>query len=237
MAADNLGGSMSKDILLFSGGLDSLIAWYYLNEPKCLYVNLGHKYNIKERIATDSISKAVGMDLTVDNRLSMGDFEREDAYIPMRNSFLAHIASLYGDKIWIVAQKGEMDIPDRSPKFFNEITDLLKFLNGNLNIQVSTPFSDMTKTDMVSWYVEQGLPIDILKLTSSCYNGDRCGTCPACFRRWVSMELNSISEYYKVNPWETPLAQVYAQRAKEGYYNYQRTDEILLALKRKGVIS
>ena len=35
---------MSKDILLFSGGLDSYIAYFYLQNPTCLFIDLKHKY-------------------------------------------------------------------------------------------------------------------------------------------------------------------------------------------------
>jgi len=224
-----------KDVLLFSGGLDSLIAWYYLDYPTCLYVDLGHRYSVKEKLVTQTLAKNLGMKLIIDKRLNLADKEEPDAYIPMRNSFLAHVGALYGDRVWIIAQKGELDLPDRSPKFFNQITNLLQYLNRNPKISVNSPFFSHTKTDMVAWYVKNQLPVENLLLSTSCYKGTNCGTCSACFRRWVSLELNGIEEQYAADPWDSPLAQEYLDKVKQGLYEPTRAKEIIMALNKRGL--
>lgn len=234
---------MEKDVLMFSGGLDSLIAWFYLDKPKCVYCALGHKYQHKEFEAIDKLVDELAiwgeeMEVTVDKSLQLYDIEEEDANIPMRNSFLAHIGALYGDNIWLIVQKGETNIPDRTMNFFNNVTHLLRDLNENNEIEVDSPFWDMTKADMVNWYVEEGFPIGLLLKSSSCYSrmvGEHCGECSACFRRWVALSLNDIEEDYKVNPWETELAEEYLEKAHNGYYVEQRNEEIIRALRRKEV--
>lgn len=226
---------MEKNILLFSGGLDSLIAWYYLDKPVCLYVDIGHRYNKTEKESIQRVAKLTEMTIIIDRRIYLGDQERGDAFIPMRNSFLLHTAALYADNIWIAIQKGEMEIPDRSDKFLEAIGSLLSFLQER-EIKVDTPFREMTKTEMVRWYLERGHPVEALYTTTSCYNGNSCGECAACFRRWVSMELNGLTECYRIDPWTTPLAKEYLKRAKKGRYDEERNNEILMALKRKHII-
>ena len=219
-----------KEILLFSGGLDSFIAWHFLKKPECLYVDIGHRYHLQEMEAAMRLYHVTGLKVTIDRKLILTELEKEDAFIPMRNSFLAHIAALYGDKIWLIVQKGELEIPDRSVLFMERISQLLTQLNGR-DISVDSPFIGMTKTDMVKWYIEQGLPVDHLKLTMSCYNGNNCGYCPACFRRWVAFKLNGIEENYLVDPWKTTLAKRYKEAAINGVYDKSRCMEILKALE------
>ena len=227
----------NKDVLLFSGGLDSLVAWYYLDKPKCLYVDLGHKYSEREKKAIGNLKELINIDITIDDRLNLGDVEEFDANIPMRNSFLAHIAAIYGERIWLIVQKGETNIPDRSMDFYNDVTYLLRGLNENNEIEVDSPFWKMTKADMVGWYIDDGYPKEVLLASRSCYNDyDKpCGFCPACFRRFVALELNGLKEDYEIIlPWETTTAQHYWERAKNEEYCNQRNIEIIEALRKKG---
>lgn len=227
---------MGKEILLFSGGLDSLVAWYYLGKPTCLYIDLGHRYSIREKRAIHEIKEKTGMKVIIDSRLNLGKEEKPDAHIPMRNSFLLHMAALYGDVLWLVVQKGELNIPDRSRLFISEIQFLLRYLNNNPKIKVGSPFLDMTKTQMVKWYLDNGHPVDVLLSSSSCYNGNNCGYCAACFRRWISLELNGIEEKYKfVEPWNSEIAKEYLKRVHEGKYEPDRADDIIIALEKRGV--
>ena len=85
-------------ILLFSGGLDSYIAWDYLGRPKTLYFDIGHKYCVHE---IERIKELVP-DTIIDSRLRLSDWEEKDANIPMRNVFFVMMASFYGDRIVLV---------------------------------------------------------------------------------------------------------------------------------------
>jgi 7-cyano-7-deazaguanine synthase len=232
-------------ILLYSGGLDSYIGWHFLDRPRTVYIDIEHRYRFNEL-------KAIGVTIpetkVIYRRLYLGDVERPDAYIPMRNAFLLLATALEadmekGEQIAMVVQKGELDLEDRTPWFFHTMSTILSTLN-KCNMRVISPFFDMTKTDMVKWYVTQRLPIKDLKRTWSCYNPSPdiatggyipCGACGACFRRWVAFELNGIQETYTMNPWETRLAEEYIQKMKAGKYDEQRTDETFRALKSVGV--
>jgi len=223
-------------ILLYSGGLDSYIAWEFLKRPKTLYVDLGHRYAALER---NAIRKTIPETIIEKRRVYLGDVEEEDAHIPMRNAFLVLAAALYDAEIALVVQKGEMDIPDRSPEFFAQMSQLLRTLRGREG-RVFTPFPHLTKTQMVKWYVEQGLDPEALKRTWSCYKAappeKHCGRCSACFRRWVALSNNGITEEYQYPPWKWEGVEDYLRRMNAGLYDAERTEETFRALKRVGVL-
>ena len=221
-------------ILLFSGGLDSYIAWEYLDRPKTLYVALGHRY---QDLELESV-KSLVPDTIIDDRLRLGDLEEEDAHIPLRNAFLALVGSLYDDEVALVVQKGEMDIPDRSPKFFYRMTQLLSTLKAPRGVRFFTPFWNWTKTQMVKWYLEAGHDPAKLLATRSCYtrtaSGKPCGRCSACFRRWVALVNNDLHEDYEhdILSWEGVTR--YVERMKAGEYDPVRAEETFAALRRAG---
>lgn len=180
-------------ILCFSGGLDSFVAYHYLNKPKTIYFDLGHRYVGNEvKVVRKLLPNTI-----IETGLNLSRWEARDANIPMRNLFLSAYAALYDPEVVLVVQKGEMDIPDRSPTFFNMMTFNISFLTGK-NCVVSTPFYDMTKTQMVAWYIKEGCNVRKLLETRSCYGVKDlpCGECSACFRRWVALTNNGISEVY-----------------------------------------
>ena len=226
---------MSKEILLFSSGMDSYIAWLYLNKPDCLYVDLGHRYARKEKDALHWFVDQ-GMKLGVDNRLFLGDIEKEDANIPMRNMFLAMIGSLYGDVIYIIAQKGEMDIPDRSEGFYKSASEMLTLLWEKPK-KVITPLADMTKAQMAKWYMDNTeLSMrDLMEKTVGCYSSKEghCGECSACFRKFCAFAaIGSNCEYIfekDIRKWKGIKA--YVKKLKKGKYDAQREAETIQVLK------
>lgn len=227
-------------LLLFSGGLDSFIGWHYLSRPDCLYIDLKHKYAGVEKERIKLLQTKLNIKVKYDRRLVLRDKEESDGNIPMRNSFLCHIAALHGGEwIYLIVQKGETHSPDRSINFLTKTQKLLSDMLEK-EITIETPFLNMSKVDMVKWYREQGLSTENLLLTTSCYNiggnnGNQCGYCSACFRRWVAFELNDLQEEYYINPWDTELARRYLAAARSGEYKEQRAEEIISALERKGI--
>ena len=221
-------------ILLFSGGLDSYIGWHYLGRPKTLYVALGHRYVTHE---IEAIRKTIPTTI-IDDRLNLADWEEKDANIPLRNAFLIMIASHYDKDVVLVVQKGEMTIPDRSPKFFNEFGEWLTFLWGNTTCTISTPFFQMTKTQMVAWYIQDANLKEDLLSTRSCYSpGDLpCGACAACFRRWVAFINNGLTEEYENDITKYSGIKDYVDKMKRGQYDQQRTEETFYALRKVGII-
>lgn len=218
-------------ILLFSGGLDSYIAWHYLRNPKTLYCAIGHRYQLQE---IDAISTLIPNTI-IDGRLNLHDWEEEDANIPMRNAFFFMIASHYDDEICLVVQKGEMSIPDRSSKFFASFGSWLSWMRDK-PIKIFTPFDEMTKTQMVEWYIGQGLNVSELLLTRSCFANytSACGACAACFRRWVAFTNNGFSEHYINDILEYDQIPVYIEKMNRLKYDELRTEETFNALRQAG---
>jgi len=191
-----------KTVVLFSGGVDSFLAWERLNHPDLLYVNLGHRYAEFEWAAiSEKLSSQGGpIDSTLVKYVNcnwMQVYEKPDAEIPGRNLQLALVAASLGyNFIGLVCQKDERSIPDRSRAFFNATSDLLSSLFGR-QILLDPVFADMDKTDMIGWYLNQPIEggvrlkdlvveerIRNLKLTVACYR-------PA--EVWVSSKEISFS--------------------------------------------
>tara|TARA_Y100000310_G_scaffold267782_1_gene279987 strand:- start:17976 stop:18695 length:720 start_codon:yes stop_codon:yes gene_type:complete len=235
-----------NEVLLFSGGVDSLIAYYYLNKPKCLYVNVGSRYSKKELINCLELVTKIneeGDDLKLEINLeaiSLGQWEEIDANLPLRNAFLIMTASYYGDKIWLILQKGETSIPDRTKEFCKDISNLLTLLHGK-KIEVDSPFWNMTKNSMVKWFMKNVGKEKLLHHTFSCFkdNGkydlQPCGECNACFRKAIAFSHNNI----EVDKWKNNIKkwkgiQTYIKKMKEGKYDEERTNETFEVLKKWG---
>lgn len=180
-----------SEVLLYSGGMDSLIAWYYLNKPETLFVDLGHRYTEKEQEAIRLLPPRPKIYHTHYGQY----FEVESAWIPGRNLLLGMYAAGAGyDRIWLVSQAGEQNIPDRTPAFFVETSEILSF-HFERQIQFENPFPSMYKHEMVAWYIKQGLPVeDITSVSLSCYSAEvgHCGECTACWRKYIALAYNGI---------------------------------------------
>lgn len=230
---------MYNEILLYSGGADSLIAYFWLKKrPTLLYVNLGHQYALKEIRAMNKLQ----CDFEIDYILEDDNWGRlfEDpvtAHIPARNLLLTMYAAGFGaNKIYLVAQKGEQGIPDRSPEFFKQTSEVLSF-HFERDIEVINPFPDMYKSDMVKWFIDEvsaDVALKMLRASLSCYQPGRghCGQCGACFRKWVSLKVNG----FDMSKWfEGDVAQygldTYLPRLNT--YDARRQHEIMFALNSK----
>jgi len=234
-----------NEVLLFSGGLDSFIAWHYLKKPACLYFVLNHRYSFVERERINVLCKETKDELRVIEiyNIKLEKIEEDNGNIPLRNLYLAAYATNYADNIHLVVQQGEKTMPDRSFEFLNLLNRTLRAGLGSSRIRVDTPFFNRTKTDMVRWYIDEGYDADILKNTWSCYEplSDSsldeivpCGECSACFRRWVAMFLNKIEERYVVSPPEGRLVDGYIQAMRNGEYDSIRTKQTMMALRKYG---
>jgi len=220
-------------VLLYSGGLDSYIAWEWLKRPKTIYGALSHRYQDFElRAVRETIPSTV-----IDDSLFLKYWEEDDANIPMRNALLLMSAAqrfkeLNPLDLVLVVQRGEMTIPDRTETFFNTMGTLLSTLNKRM-IWVTSPFFHLTKTQMVEWYVKTGFSIPALLSTRSCFNGSEykpCGACSACFRRWVAFTNNGITEEYVNDIRRWSGIPPYIKKMLAGEYDELRTKETISAL-------
>jgi len=220
-------------LLMYSGGMDSYIAWKFLREPETIYFDFGHRYSEWEKLAIEQTIP----DTIIDSSINLSQWEEPDANIPLRNAFLIMMASNYDKDLVLVVQRGEMSIPDRSYPFFSKFGAWLTWMRGEgKSYTISSPFFNLTKTEMVRWYVDEGHDVEQLLLTRSCFSevGLPCGQCGACFRRWVALTNNDLEEEYTNNILEWDHISDYVEKMKKGMYDELRTKETFKALQAAG---
>ena len=245
---------MPKTVLLFSGGLDSWVAYKWLmgrvGAVHPIYVLLGHRYERQELASLSYLAQwHQGPSVKLITGPYLAKHEQEDANIPFRNGLLATLAALelggQSGRICLVAQYGEQSIPDRSPAFFDQCSSLLTLLAGQ-SVVVDPVFPTMTKTEMVLWYLSHGGSAEALKACFSCYADTvgstppiaGCGVCGACFRKWVCLTnagVGDLGSCFLKNPGVGATASMYRQKAERGDYVDRRAAEILSALNQKAL--
>jgi 7-cyano-7-deazaguanine synthase in queuosine biosynthesis len=231
---------MVESILLISGGIDSLIAWFYLKKPWMLYCKLGHKYQAKELASLKGLGQAIPEfkeKLIFDNSLEIGSWEVGDkAYIPNRNLLLAICASNFSDRIYMGGIKGD-DVEDKNPKAFKVMSKCLTKISKNRQIKILSPFWKMTKEQIIKWYLLQGYPAEWLNISISCYDKNykgQCGECPSCFRKWIALESVGIKMESKKPMWKWPEINNYIIKMKNREYDIERTRTTFKVLRKYG---
>lgn len=218
--------------LLYSGGLDSFIAYHYAKSLGLtvvpIYVNLGHPYSFKEKHAMAHL----GIDYTeipcdlyssISSKLS-------NQIIPSRNLLLATIGAMFSERVWICALDGEQNGKehDKSKKFFDDATELLTFTNKFFRVKtvIETPFSKMSKSEIITWALNYGIPDKELLKTSSCYHPTKlkCGECLTCYKRAQAFYLNDIIEECESDPFISDYAKEIDVEMKKAiqYNDYSR---------------
>ena len=207
-------------ILLFSGGIDSFVAYHYLGKPPTVYFDLGTRYSKKELKVVKELIPSTIIDCSID----LGNREvGEKAYVPFRNLILACLANKYSDEI-VIAGVADDNVSDKTPEAFESFSTLLSRLEQR-NINVTSPFWSLTKEEVVAWYREN-LKDDRILNTISCYSDDDntyCGKCPSCFRKWVALRSNG----YLLPFFNYELMKRYRSAAEKGKYLPKRNAAIL----------
>ena len=233
---------MNKDsrILLLSAGIDSFCSWYILNKPSCIHVTGHSRYSNQE---LETVIRLKEQHPEMELRIIYGqewlqEFEEENANIDARNLLFVDIAAHYGDTIYLVCQRGEMSIPDRSPEFFEKMNELLTFLYGK-HKRVWPVFVNETKADLVQKYLQKGFPVEELLQTYSCFSGERgrCGRCAACARTAWALDFNSIlpDNFFNQDIWEWSGWNDYIRRIKNNEIEERRASQTKELLVRRGI--
>ena len=246
-----------KSVLLYSGGMDSLMFDYLMKPDVLLYIPTGSEYEMIESSKIRLLGKYGYLDknklVVLPRVLNLSKFERDDAIVPNRNAHLMLLASMYGEDLILGSVQGDRSF-DKDPIFYQKMTDLLNHMWKEQHwteervFKVSSPYKDKTKTEIVKEYLEKGGSADALLLSWSCYDPqsrflfdpDRaCGWCKPCFRKWISLHNNNISipeDYYANNPWEAPWLEKLIPSVLEKNYRGKEDYDWCEALTSKGVI-
>ena len=185
----------NKTVLLYSGGMDSLIIDQIMKPDVLLNISMDSNYDKRERLSMKYDDRMIFLD----DVLNLGQYERDDAIIPNRNAHLVLLASHYGETILLGSVSGDRSF-DKDEKFYMRMEDLLNHMwqeqhwTEERKFEVYSTYKDKTKTELVKEFLENEGQVTALAESYSCYEGGEkhCGTCKACFRKWVSLENNGI---------------------------------------------
>jgi len=203
-------------VVLVSGGLDSTIA-YFLTKKKypnlrvgAIYVKLGEacSYSEKELEALEQI----GIPYVLEEVFVPKPSLEWEHIVPSRNFLLLVIASEYlrqEGRIIFSSVSGEVprEGGDKSLRFYSQAKRLLERVEGK-QVVIET-LKDHTKAEWIEIILdmysdEREEMIEKLKQTVSCFSTSQkhCGTCRACFRRFVAFETAGIdvSDMFEVHP-------------------------------------
>jgi len=232
-----------KSVLLFSGGMDSLIINSLLKPDILLNVSMNSTYDDRERETFPNLISEFEDLIYLDRELDLGRYERDDAIVPNRNAHLVLLASHYGETIWLGSVSGDRSF-DKDETFYNHMETLLNHMwqkqhwTEERRFTVSSPFKDRTKTDLVEEYLEKGGQPQYLLDSYSCYEGEEqhCGQCKACFRKWVALENNVVEHnrdtYWKEAPWDAPWLEDVLYQIYNGGYRGDEDIDIIDALEK-----
>lgn len=187
---------MAKKVMLYSGGMDSWLIDKIWKPDLRIYIDMHTKYSAEEIKKLKIYEPDVKI---VD--FPLGQYEREDAIIPLRNLYLIMVAcneTLSDDvEICVGATAGDRSL-DQSNDFFHKAEDILNYLyspqhwvpNGK-KVKIVTDYRDLTKAQLLEKYMEQGGDINVaFNQSLSCYNPSKdlqeCWNCKSCFRKFIA---------------------------------------------------
>lgn len=180
---------MYKQVLLFSGGLDSFIAYHLLNKPKAIHFDIGTRYSIYEK---ETALKLVP-DCIVDESLNfLGLYENlETSEIPMRNLFTIMVCAVKYSTNIIIGSMADDYMGDNRKDNLQDFATLLSKIS-NRDITVTSPFWNMTKAEAVQEYVKNFGSQGLLD-TYSCFETEEaCNSCISCLEKNVALFSGGI---------------------------------------------
>jgi 7-cyano-7-deazaguanine synthase len=211
-----------KSVLIYSGGLDSSVLLYHLRAAghtvHALSIDYGQRHRCELTHAAE-ICKTIdvphqtadlsaiqpllaGSSLTSPEiEVAEGHYTEESmksTIVPNRNMILlaiaaGHALSIGAEEIAYAAHSGDHAIyPDCRNEFADAMAEAIRLCDWS-TVELSRPFVDWTKADIVRRGAELGLPFE---KTWSCYQGGdiHCGRCGTCIERREAFDLAGITD-------------------------------------------
>lgn len=251
MITQNRAGPIDKCVLLFSGGMDSVCYAHLLQPDLLLYIPTGARYEKVESLRIVDLLHHRFLPresefLTLGNALDLGRYERDDLIVPNRNAHLLLMASHYGDRLLLSSVEGDRST-DKDAGFYALMVQLLDHMwqeqhwTAARRFSIDAPFKHLTKTELVSLYLERGFPAEALRVSYSCYRGAmrHCGACKPCFRKRVALENCGIhlpDDYYESDFWLTPWFAELKPSILTGQYRGREDADVVSFLTRMRVL-
>jgi 7-cyano-7-deazaguanine synthase len=203
--------SDKKIAVLVSGGLDSFLAYrlacyqHRAENVAAVFVRYGQPYQAKEESAVRALIPEaifVDADLVADKLDNVPTLHQQEIY--GRNILLAFYGAQLAPEVWLAALETEMNptaVRDKQPEFLHMLSMLFTytFKSKRFETRVVTPFATKTKSDIVADALlkEYATKEEILR-TSTCYHEEHkaCGECSTCFKRWIALTNNELTEEY-----------------------------------------
>lgn len=210
-----------SDVILFSGGMDSFCLLKNHTYDKILFFITGTKDNLMElrQLYNMEIDGIIDSNIVHIINLPISIFELPNKIIPHRNAVFCLMASNYGNNIFIGTTKGDTT-RDKDYVFKSQIEGILNYFGQDSEkvvpvgypYSIQMPFKDMTKTEIISNYINNSNNInELLKYSRSCYtNTDKeCGKCRSCLRKAVALRNNNIdySNVFEMDPLSVILSE------------------------------
>lgn len=195
-------------IISFSGGVDSTAgAMYALKKGMktlAVWIGFGQKNEADELRVVKKICKKLDIKLLI-VKINLKDYvdagwdRWKMGIIPARNLLFAAVASEIAAKskksevsIFICAHKEEINYvnTDKSRRFYTTCNKIFSKIYSK-KIELTTPFFNYTKPEIISfWKRNWSKSFGITPgETVSCYLGNNCGNCKACFNRAIAFIL------------------------------------------------
>jgi len=189
-----------SDVLLLSGGLDSIAAWRLLGCPQAVHFAHGSAAEARERRAllwaVDQACASWGFDSVQLRGLLLPALDVQDnGYVPYRNAiFCLLAANSFPDATRIIVAQVAEWAPDKNLRFWRRLTKLMNEMTRSRSneidrrVKIVAPFAGLTKGQLLGRYADEfGLheANDLIENTWSCYgDGARhCGECSGCLQR------------------------------------------------------
>lgn len=184
-----------KEVVLFSGGVNSICLAAKYPDSALLYVDTGNLESPVEKLAAYDIARMLGRSASfyVEMAPYIGKWRQKNGYTPNKNFFLVGIGSFYAKTVLLGA--GLENKLDGRPSigFCESVTSTINLDFNNVFISAKAPFINESKIDIVNDYLDNGGSEEILKASISCHNRcGRCGDCNPCFNRYVALKNNGI---------------------------------------------
>jgi len=237
-----------KSVLLFSGGMDSVMFDRLLEPDVLLYAPTGSNYESIEtrkihELAHDGIINGDKL-IIMDETLNLAPFERDDLIVPNRNAYLVLLASHFGETIYLGSVYGDRSF-DKDKTFYKLMEDLLNHMWSEQHwteqrvFSVSSPYKDTTKTELIAEYMEDGGDVQNILDSYSCYRGELqpCGICKPCVRKAVSLYCNHIDvpdNYFEQHPMTAPWIKEVMPQMMKGEYRGREDKEFIKAIQLTG---